>query len=114
MVVPQTEITATLDGREIFKQVLAPGDYVIGREAVTGIHLDSAKASRRHAQLTLNYCDWTIEDCGSSNGTWVADERIDGTSMLFPGQDLRVGNVHLHLRRLPMKHDDEPLAPQTA
>ncbi|MEQ1860214.1 MAG: FHA domain-containing serine/threonine-protein kinase [Chthoniobacteraceae bacterium] len=114
MIVPQTELTAILDGREIFKQLLPPGDYVIGREAGSDIRLDANKVSRRHGQLTLNYFDWTIEDFGSSNGTWVADVSIRGSMMIFPGQNLRVGNVHLHLRRLPIDHADEMLAPQTA
>ncbi len=114
MIVPLTEITATLEGREVFKQLLPPGDYVIGREAACDIQLDSAKVSRRHGQLSLNYFDWSIEDFGSSNGTWVAGGRIEEPTMIFPGQDLRAGNVHLHLRRLPIDHSDVRLAPQTA
>jgi len=114
MIVPQTEITAVLDGREIFRQVFAPGDYVLGREPGCDIRLDSPKVSRRHGQLALNYFDWTIEDFGSSNGTFVAGTRISESTMIFPCQEVRLGNVHLQLRRLPIDHSHEMLAPQTA
>lgn len=114
MIVPQTEVTAILEGRELFTQILAPGDYVIGREVGSDIRIDSAKVSRRHGQLSLNYFDWMVEDFSSSNGTWVAGARIEEPTMLFPGQELRIGNVHLQLRRLPIDVADENLAPQTA
>jgi len=114
MIVPQTEVTAAHDGREIFRQILPPGDYVIGREAGSDIRLESNKVSRRHGQLSLNYFDWTIEDFGSSNGTWVAGCSIREPTMVFPGQELRIGNVVLQLRRLPIDAADENLAPQTA
>jgi serine/threonine protein kinase len=114
MIVPQTAITAILDGREIFRQIFPPGDYVIGREPGLDIRLDSSKVSRKHGQLSLNYFDWTVEDFDSSNGTWVAGRRIHEPTMVFPGQELRIGNVQLQLRRLPIDADDENLAPQTA
>lgn len=114
MIVPQTAVTAFLDDREIFHQILPPGDYVIGREAGSDIRLDASKVSRRHGQLVLNYFDWSIEDFSSSNGTFVAGKRIYEPTMVFPGQEVRLGNVLLQLRRLPIDVNDENLAPQTA
>lgn len=115
MHVPQTEIVALLDGAEIYRAVLPPGEYVVGREVDAHIRLDSPKVSRRHGQLTLSYFDWLIEDLGSSNGTWVAGARVREATMLFPLQDLRVGNVQLRLRRVPRENPDlDSLAPQTA
>jgi hypothetical protein len=55
MVIPQTELTASLEGREIYRAVLPPGEYVIGREQDAQIRLHSDKISRRHGQLTLSY-----------------------------------------------------------
>lgn len=43
MIVPQTEITAILEDREVFRQILPPGDYVIGRESGCDIRVDSSK-----------------------------------------------------------------------
>jgi serine/threonine protein kinase len=115
MHVPQTEIVALLDGAEIYRAVLPPGEYVVGRESDAHIRLDSPKVSRRHGQLTLSYFDWLIEDLGSSNGTWVAGSKISEPTMVFPLQELRIGNVHVRLRRLRAeKLDLDSIAPQTA
>jgi pSer/pThr/pTyr-binding forkhead associated (FHA) protein len=115
MHVPQTEIVALLDGAEIYRAVLPPGEYVVGRESDAHIRLDSPKVSRRHSQLTLSYFDWLIEDLGSSNGTWVAGAKIAEATMVFPLQELRIGNVHIRLRRMRNDRSDlESLAPQTA
>ena len=117
MLIPQTEVVATVEGREIFRGVLPPGEYVIGREVEMRIRLHSDRVSRRHAELTLNYYSWEIEDCGSANGTFVGGARIaaNNRTLVFPQQDLAVGNVRLDLRRLPSpSQPDDALPPQTA
>src|SRR5438132_435945 len=101
MVTPQTELVAFIDGREIHRAILTPGDYVIGRDQDAQIRLDSNRVSRRHGQLILSYYDWMIEDFGSANGTFVGSSQVSQTAMIFPQQEVRVGNVHLELRRLP-------------
>ena len=54
----------------------------------------------RTARLSLNYFDWLIEDLGSLNGTFVAGEPSAEPTFIFPRQDVQVGDVQLHLRRL--------------
>ena len=49
MSAPQTEIVAILDAAEIFRAVLPPGDYIIGRDEDADIRLDTVRVSRRHA-----------------------------------------------------------------
>ena len=112
---PQTEVVATMDGAEIFRAVLSPGDYVVGRDDDAEIPVNAARVSRHHARLTLDYFDWFIEDLQSANGTRVGGKRLEEKEMalIFPGQDVQVGNVELHLRRLPMDPADPDLAPQT-
>ena len=117
MYTPQTEVVATLEGRELLRVTLPPGEYVIGREQDMRIRLQSDRVSRRHAQLTLSYYSWEIEDFGSANGTFLGGARIAAYDRLpvFPSQDLAVGNVLLELRRL--RESDVPadeLPPQTA
>src|SRR4051812_19089048 len=117
MIIPQTEVIATLDGRELYREVLPPGEYIIGREVDMKIRLHSDRVSRRHAQLSLSYFDWTIEDFGSANGTYVSGKKIapSETIAVFPQQELTVGNVRLELRRLRVNDNaGESLAPQTA
>ncbi len=119
MSTPQTEVIASLDGRELFRAALPPGEYVIGREVNMPIRLHSDRVSRRHAQLTLNYYNWEIEDFGSANGTFLAGTRLlpNERVLVFPSQHLSVGNVRVQLRRLPdaaPDSDAEFLPPATA
>jgi serine/threonine protein kinase len=114
MVIPETEVIASLDGREIYRAVHPPGDYVIGRDPDVQIRLPSVQVSRRHAQLSLNYFDWSIEDFGSANGTFLGKDPIREMVPLFPQQEVRLGDVVLTLRRLPMPYGDaDELSPQT-
>jgi serine/threonine protein kinase len=113
MIIPRTELVAIHEGREIFREVLPPGEYEIGRADDSRICLKgSEKVSRRHAVLRLNYFDWIIEDIGSSNGTEVAGTIIAEATFIFPQQDVRVGDVEIHLRRLRRDDADGSLAPQ--
>ena len=113
MIIPQTELIALLEGRELYRAALPPGQYVIGREADAQIRLlGSERVSRHHALLTLNYFDWIIEDTGSSNGTFVAGDTIAEPTFIFPRQEVHVGDVQLHLRRLRSDDAEGSLSPQ--
>ncbi|MEO6742534.1 MAG: FHA domain-containing serine/threonine-protein kinase [Chthoniobacteraceae bacterium] len=114
MITPQTEVIAMHGGKQIFRAVLPPGEYLIGREGEVAILLPSEKVSRRHARLTLSYFDWLIEDLSSSNGTRVGGKKAGESTMIFPSQEVKVGDVELRLRRLTLDDAKESLAPQTA
>jgi serine/threonine protein kinase len=113
MSAPQTEIVALVDGREVLRTTLPPGEYLIGRDPEMHLCVEATRVSRRHAKLTLNYFDWLIEDLHSANGTHVGALRIAGPTTIFPSQPITLGNAELHLRRLPMERSDPDLAPQT-
>jgi serine/threonine protein kinase len=114
MNIPQTELVATVGGQEIFRAVLPPGDYVIGRDEGIPVRLPSEQVSRRHAQLSLSYFDWCIEDLGSFNGTWVSGRIICEPTLIFPQQEVSVGDVQLRLRRLRIEDPGSAVPPQTA
>src|SRR5215217_6468503 len=58
-------------GRE---QPVRPGENVVGREA--DISVPDSRVSRRHAIVTNQHGQITIEDAGSTNGT-----KVDGTTI---------------------------------
>ncbi len=112
MFVPHTELVGLLGTREIFREMLPPGEYVIGRGADARIMLPSEKVSRRHALLTLNYFEWLIEDFNSANGTRVGGQPVKDCAQIFPQQDVQVGDVHLALRRPRLEETGDTLTPQ--
>ena len=111
---PLTKVIAVLEGREIFRAVLPPGEYVIGRATDAAIRLRAENVSRRHAKLTLNYRDWLIEDVGSSNGTRVGGRRVVETTLVFPHQEVLLGDVELRLELEPAQASDRSLDPHAA
>jgi ABC transport system ATP-binding/permease protein len=70
------------------------GEIVIGREDVDLV-LDDAEVSRHHATVRRVGRILEVEDLGSSNGTFVDGERIEGPTQVGAGARLRVGDTIL-------------------
>jgi len=77
----------------------APGMiYDIGEGAVLGrgegaeIRLNDPFASQRHAQLVLQGGIVVLEDLGSTNGTYLNEELLQGPSPLHAGDRVRIGD----------------------
>jgi hypothetical protein len=72
--------------------------YDIGKGAVLGrgdaaeIRLDDPFASARHAQLVLQAGVVVLEDLGSTNGTYLNEELLQGPTPLHQGDRLRIGD----------------------
>jgi predicted component of type VI protein secretion system len=64
----------------------------IGREGCD-LNLIDQEVSRRHAAIRSADGSLAIEDLGSTNGTFVNDERITGTRVLSHGDTVRLGNT---------------------
>jgi hypothetical protein len=80
----------------------APGhergmSYDVGEGAVLGrgnveIRLDDPFASSRHARLVREGAMLVLEDLGSTNGTYLNGEPLDGPQPLHPGDHIRIGD----------------------
>lgn len=73
---------------------LAAGVTRVGRHSRSGILLDDITVSRRHCLITVDDNQLTVEDEGSTNGTYVNGARME-QSPLQPGDRLMVGRFHL-------------------
>jgi pSer/pThr/pTyr-binding forkhead associated (FHA) protein len=65
---------------------------VLGRGDAAEIRLDDPYASSRHAQLVMQAGVVVLEDLGSTNGTYLNEERLEGPSPLHPGDRVRIGD----------------------
>jgi DNA-binding winged helix-turn-helix (wHTH) protein len=74
---------------------LREGENVIGRDPAAAVTIDAPIVSRRHARIVVTKGLARIEDLGSKNGTFVADERITGPTPLRDGDEIRVGDFSL-------------------
>lgn len=85
---------------------LAPGDefalageMTIGRDGVNGIVLADPSVSGRHASLVRSRDGWLVTDLGSTNGTLVNGQPIDGRgARLMGGEQVSLGSVVLRFQ----------------
>lgn len=74
------------------------GEMVVGRSPAAHLVLADRYVSLRHARLTVQDGTVVVSDLGSSNGTFVNDERITSGARLGEGDRLRIGSIVLRLQ----------------
>jgi WD40 repeat protein/serine/threonine protein kinase len=111
MPVPETEVIVSVEGAEVARHTVRPGDYVLGRAPDADLRVEAELVSRRHARLIVNYDHALIEDLGSSNGTFVNGQPITESTRLWPGQKIQVGTATVELRRRKAEADPEVTLP---
>ena len=81
------------------RTVAVSGNMVMGRAPECELALDDTFVSQQHARLFAKNSSWYVEDLGSTNGTFVNDQRLASPAMVQPGDRVRVGTTTLELRR---------------
>lgn len=77
---------------------LTDGEHVVGRDPRCDVWIDAAGVSRRHARIVVRGRQATIEDLGSSNGTFVGGRRIAAPSQLANGAVVELGATTMTFR----------------
>ena len=86
---------------------------VIGREAGNDVAINDPQISRRHASLTWDGRQFTIQDLGSANGTFVNGVRLTAPRVLQQGDVIGLGPTVLlgFQAALPVYAPPPPAAP---
>ncbi|MEV7602890.1 FHA domain-containing protein [Kitasatospora sp. NPDC089797] len=72
----------------------------LGRAHDSTIVLDDDYASSRHARIYPDQTgQWTVEDLGSTNGTYLDRQRLTAPTPLQPGTPIRIGRTVIELRK---------------
>ncbi|MEX2144073.1 MAG: FHA domain-containing protein [Anaerolineales bacterium] len=66
--------------------------FLMGRDPSCDLVLNDVEVSRRHARLIAQSGGYAIEDLGSTNGTYVNEQRIKTVVPLQPGATIRLGD----------------------
>ncbi|WOX26121.1 FHA domain-containing protein [Streptomyces solicathayae] len=104
------ELVLEIDGDAT---VMSPSRvYRIGRDPTSDVVLADARASWHHALLRADGDHWTLEDEGSTNGTYAAGRRVR-VSGVGPGTVIRFGHPDDGPRAVLSGHTPAPPPPPT-
>jgi DNA-binding winged helix-turn-helix (wHTH) protein len=96
---------------ELSRIALYAGENVLGRDdGVTMV--DDVTVSRRHACVVVDGDGVTIEDLGSRNGTWLADQQLTGRAPVRDGDVIRLGSARFTYRSVAGKDSTLPVKPE--
>jgi hypothetical protein len=66
---------------------------IVGRHANCDLVVDEPYISGEHAELTAVSSRWFLRDLGSTNGTFLNGQRLDGYADIHPGDVVQFGRV---------------------
>lgn len=77
---------------------LAEGDNIVGRHPASDVWINATSVSREHAKIVVGQGTAAVEDCGSTNGTYVDGTRITGRHPLVDGNSVMFGSENTTFR----------------
>ena len=75
------------------------GEVTLGRSANCAVRLDDRFASNVHARVFERNGELWLEDLGSTNGTYLNDERLVAPTRIQRGDRVKVGSTTLEVNR---------------
>jgi pSer/pThr/pTyr-binding forkhead associated (FHA) protein len=101
-----------LTGKAAGMSILIDDELLIGRLADgAGRLADDEEISRSHARVSIESSGrCTIEDLGSTNGTWVNGMRISTPQTLSEGDTVELGGTTMTVREVPQVQAPSPQA----
>lgn len=96
-----------MEGWQVFFEIpgkppveLREGESIIGRSRASTVHIPETTVSRQHAKVIVGDGMVRVADLGSSNGTFVNGDKIEGEKKLTDGDRLLIGDAELTIRIL--------------
>jgi len=77
---------------------LSTSSILIGRAPSCTLVLDDDYSSSRHARIFPQGDQWYVEDLGSTNGTYIGDQRLSSPTHLPPGVGVQIGRSVVELQ----------------
>jgi len=74
---------------------LAKERMVLGRSSRTDVPIKHTSISREHCAFVREADAWFLEDLGSSNGSWVNKDKVNGRAPLKERDIVKVGHARL-------------------
>jgi pSer/pThr/pTyr-binding forkhead associated (FHA) protein len=106
-------------GKQVGKKIaISSPKFLIGRGEECHLRPQSSLVSRKHCVILVEEGSAAIEDLGSTNGTFVNDEKLEQRRELKSGDRIRVGMLGLEVQlaagAVDKKKSDAPSVQQAA
>jgi ATP-binding cassette subfamily C protein len=102
-------ILQTADLQQLHRVIEVTGDGLLFGRGEGDVIVADPSVSRRHAEIRPVQGGFEISDLGSSNGTWIGDQRIS-QHRLRDGDQFRLGQVLVEYRIEPVQPPGAPVA----
>ncbi len=86
-----------VEGPDAGERLPLTGSVELGRDPGLSHPLADAKVSRRHARVNATGSSVSVEDLGSTNGTFLNESPLEIATAIKPGDRIRVGFTVLEL-----------------
>ena len=97
------------NGKQKGKEIpVATPKFLIGRGEGCQLRPQNNLVSRKHCMILTEGCSPAIEDLGSTNGTFVNDERIHGRRELKDGDTIKVGVLDVAVKLIGAAESKTP------
>ncbi len=86
-------VVVVISGRPLGKSFfLSKEKMILGRDLAADISVGESAVSRNHTEFNVTEEGVVVQDLGSTNGTFVNDQKITDPVLLHDGDLIRVGN----------------------
>ncbi len=103
---PTRPCLVVISGNELGQRIdLDDADVIIGRAETSRLFINSDLVSRHHATIARIAGRYVLKDQGSTNGTFVNDQRITEPRALGDGDTVKIGRTVLKYTESPVEVD---------
>jgi hypothetical protein len=105
------KLTLLLGRRTLHVYDFKQASITIGRDEQADVRIDNPSVSRRHAEIRLGDGGWVVEDLGSSNGTFLRGNRLQGPQPIGLGDEIGFGKFSIVFGKALAPADGQAPAP---